>query len=450
MVSRPYHTNRESFDNRAEISSSFQTSAILFLLMHVPFAVALKSSSTLASVHALGMLLIGLFLVANDKEPDRLIYLTAYMVGAEPLWRLAHAAVFWEYDKYSVSLLLILAMLKNNRVSRADKRIMLYFLLLIPSIIVLPEFDRKSISFNMSGPLALAVATMFFTTISLKRPQIAKLFIALLAPIIGAAFLATSGTLQYEHIALSGSSKITSAGYGPNQMSSMLGLGGLIAILYALIYREHKRLKKLMILILIWLGTQSALTFSRGGVWTMFGGMTVIVFYLIRDRRHRQSIFLGGTLLLLVSSYVLLPMLNDFTKGTLGKRFQDFDATGREDIVRADLAIFKDNLLFGIGPGESRRVHKLMLGSPKAAHTEYSRLLAEHGSFGMAALFVMIVIAYKRAKAKTHPVEKASTVALTAWAVLFLFHAAIRLCAPCFVFGLGGSNLLIITETKSS
>jgi hypothetical protein len=203
------------------------------------------------------------------------------MVGAEPLWRLGHASVFWEYGKYAVSLLLILSLLQQNKLSRADKIPLLYFCLLLPSLLVMPAFDRQAISFNLSGPFALAVAAMFFSTVKLNRAQLATLMVIMLAPIVGCAFLATSGTLAYEHITFSASTRVTSAGYGPNQMSSMLGLGGLLAfLLFIIVQRDQKLFARLMLPVCLWLTVQCVLTYSRGGFWTLVVSVSVAAFYL--------------------------------------------------------------------------------------------------------------------------------------------------------------------------
>ena len=59
----------------------------------------------------------------------------------------------------------------------------------------------------------------------------------------------------------------------------------------------------------------------------------------------------------------------------------------------ADLFIFVNNPIFGVGPGigyYERLNHGL--SQRVSAHTEYSRLLAEHG---IAGIFVLLFILYK-------------------------------------------------------
>lgn len=426
-----------------EISVPSSLVVLLFLVSHAPLVMAMKDSSSLATIHALGTLALGLFFLAVDREPYRVIYVMAYMVGAQLLWRISQANVYWEYGKYAVSLLLILAMLKYHRLSKADKKPLLYLVLLLPSIFVLPVFDRIGISFNLSGPLCLAVAAMFFSTVKLSRAQTARLFIAMLVPIVGVALLATSGTLAHEYLTIDESSKITSAGYGPNQVSSILGLGGMLTCLYAIIYREKKLIKMLMVALTIWLMAQSALTFSRGGLWTGFGAILVAAFYLIRDRKTRRAILLGGLVFFIIGLYIILPKLDEFTQGKLTERFQNFRPTGRDRILLSDLIIFRGNLLLGVGPGQSKHYRGSLYRYRRArAHTEFSRMLSEHGIFGLMALLILLKMSFQRYRSALTPQQKAIVLSFTIWAMLFMLHAGMRLAAPSFLFGLASATAL--------
>ena len=75
-------------------------------------AYLMRISFIVATVHALTILALGLWFILRDKQPFRLIYLTGYIAGADVLWRMTKAAVFWEFSKYLLCLLFILGMLK--------------------------------------------------------------------------------------------------------------------------------------------------------------------------------------------------------------------------------------------------------------------------------------------------------------------------------------------------
>jgi O-antigen ligase len=404
----------------------------------------MRSFPLVATVHALGTFALGLIWLARDSVPYRLIYLAAYITGAEMLWRMTNAAVFWEFGKYSISLLLILAMLKHQRLSRADKRPFLYFILLLPSAIL--ALDRDKLSFNLSGPFSLAVAAMFFSTVRLARDQMERIFIAIVLPIVGVSFLALSSTLSATDLVFSGGANtITSGNIGPNQVSASLGLGLLAAVLFVVCRREKSLLSLVMLGCAVWLGAQCALTFSRGGLLTAFGAIAVALVYLLRDRRSRGVALAAVVTTLLITVSLVIPFLADFTEGQIGSRFSDLNLTGRDIIMESDWLAFQENPLFGVGPGNSPEYHARTFRAA-LAHTEYTRMLSEHGLFGLLSLLMLLLMALQRFGAKLPPLEKAYVVSFTVWGLLYMFHSAMRLVMPGFMFGLAGAILVAETE----
>ncbi len=204
----------------------------LFLLAHPVLALAMKASSAISTLHALATLGIGLLWIFKSRSPDKVIPVMGYIIGAEVVWRGTRASVFWEFGKYSLGLLAIAALLKFGLLKRAQKMPLLYFLLLLPSIFVLPFFDKDMISFNLSGPFALAMTTAFLSTRRMDEFLFRRVLLAMLAPILGLSALALVSTVTADVIEFGASTKVTSAGIGPNQVSSILGLGALLALFY--------------------------------------------------------------------------------------------------------------------------------------------------------------------------------------------------------------------------
>jgi O-antigen ligase len=136
--------------------------------------------------------------------------------------------------------------------------------------------------------------------------------------------------------------------------------------------------------------------------------------------------------------FVIWPRLDEFTSGGLSARFQDTNTTGRDDLSMEDLKLFARHPLLGVGPGRSAFEHDLGL----AAHTEFSRLLAEHGLFGCAWMLVMALAAYRNVKRGRSPYERGFSVAMMTWGFLFMANSAMRLVAPCLTFGMGFVQLL--------
>jgi len=431
------------------LAHSYSIRMVVFILLHIPLAYAMDRVQALARIHAVITLVLAVFWLLTHRDPQRLISLTAYVTGAEVLWRMTGGDVSWESAKYAVAIFLILATLKYRRLLVADKRPIAYFLLLLPSCLLLPAFDRQAIAFNLSGPLALAVATMFFSTVRLSKHHLQQICLAILAPVVGSGYLATFSTLTAEELVFGrGSSWIAAGDYGPNQMSAILGLGALVALLFAVTDREHGLLRAFVLVCSLWLAAQAALTFSRGGVWTALGAMLVVALYVVRDSHFHRATTVGTTMLLLLAGYLLIPALDNFTGGALASRYTSLDLTGRDLIVRADLLAFRDNPLFGVGPGQSRAYHAILYQSAMT-HTEFSRLLAEHGTLGLISLLILLALALQHARIPAPPLQKAYIVSLTVWAMLYMLHAAMRLVAPSFVFGLAAATFVGSAQVTS-
>ena len=197
----------------------------------------------------------------------------------------------------------------------------------------------------------------------------------------------------------------------------------------------------------IWLLAQAALTFSRGGFWAAIGAMAVATSYMLRNRRSRAIFISTGTVIFLVSYFLVLPALDDFTGNALRARYRNFETTGRDKIIRADLMTFREHPLLGVGPHQSKAYHSVLFRF-SSAHTEYTRLLAEHGSLGLLALLTLLWMSLKRFLRRLPPTSKAYVLSFTVWALLFMFHSAMRLVAPSFIFGLGSATISLEAEAE--
>src|SRR5215212_5421371 len=78
---------------------------VVFLIAHIPLAFLLRQSAALATLHALATLGIGLLWACFDRRQERTVYVIAYITGAEVLWRMTDARVFWEFGKYAIVLI---------------------------------------------------------------------------------------------------------------------------------------------------------------------------------------------------------------------------------------------------------------------------------------------------------------------------------------------------------
>lgn len=95
-----------------------------------------------------------------------------------------------------------------------------------------------------------------------------------------------------------------------------------------------------------------------------------------------------------------------------------------------------------VGPGVSKEYHGRLFAKA-AAHTEYTRLLAEHGFFGVCVLLILGLSVRRRFRSADSLLERAIVMSLTAWALLTMSHAAMRVAAPGFIFGLAAATFVL-------
>ncbi len=426
---------------------------VLFFFAHFPLFVLMYLARPVATAHAGATFLVGLYVALGDKTKlYRVAYVGAYICGSEVLWRMAKAGVFWEFGKYATSALFFLALLRLGRLKMPILPL-LYMAMLIPSIVLtatanLPQDaidsgvdPRDLISFNMSGPLGLFVCTWFFSSMKFTRPQLQKLFLVLISPIVGIGIYTLITTLSAKAIKFTGESNFaTSGGFGPNQVSSMLGLGAMLAFLYMQGDKVSPTVRMLMLGGMLFMAMQSAMTFSRGGLYNAAIGAMLAVLFLFRDGRSRVKIIFSILLFGLALQYFVIPQLDNFTGGAITHRFQDASLTGRDELALGDFALWAGHPVFGVGPGMAKWDRQVDF-IPAAAHTEFTRLVAEHGTFGLVAFLLLLLMAVRSVQLARDPWHKALVAAMLGWAFVFMMNAAMRLVAPAFILGLTMAQL---------
>ena len=240
------------------------------------------------------------------------------------------------------------------------------------------------------------------------------------------------------------SNAITSGGFGPNQVSAILGLGALLCWLFIITQKKFTTVCWIMSGLMVGFLAQAILTFSRGGVYNFMLVAPLATLYLMRKRQKVLSILVFSALMVSIFVFLVIPKMERFTGGKLGARFSDTGTTGRWELIKLDLELWEKNFLFGVGPGISaserfqtdRSGMVTSSGAYMAAHTEYSRLLAEHGLLGLIALFLlglMFLQAFLRAPT---PLAKGLTLAFMLWSLAEMTHAAMRLAAISYFYAL--------------
>lgn len=410
--------------------------ALLFA-SHVPIALVVERSGVAATLYGLAALGFGLWAALSGRF-ETAIYTVSYIVGAEVLWRMSDSLLFWEHGKYAVSLILIVLLLRTRQL-RAPALPLFYFLLLLPAAALtayhlVPNQARQYISFNLSGPFVLLLSAWFFSRTLLTEHQLKKLMLWTVAPLIGigtlTAYFIWSG--QVEHFGTESNMEVT-GGFSPNQVSAVLGLGVMFCLLYFIRWGRKRSHKVVLIVTAIFLAAQSALTFSRGGLVTAIAGLCAGSIFMFRDGPSLRRLTGLAAVVLIFVSYIVLPRLNALTEGALLQRFTEATLSNRGEILVDDLQVWMDRPFVGVGPGLAKDYRELR---GAAAHTEYTRMLAEHGLLGVISLvllgaFVLKSIIHARASPYAGLI-----VATLAWSLLFMVHSAMRVAAPGFLIGL--------------
>ncbi len=418
--------------------------------LHGVLGLVLDRSVSLATAHALVTVAVAGIIVLQTRNLVRVAQAVAYLAVADVLWRTTEAGFFYEGAKYAIVVILAVAMVRFFRSLRGLVLPAAYMATFLPAVVLSAlvlgpsGLARSLISANLSGPLALATAVAFFAQVRPTLEGFRAVLWAMLGPITAVGAIAAvstranRGTIAFKDA----SNFVTSGGFGPNQVSALLGLGGLICLLLAL--TDNLRRRQVMeVTLAVGLLTQATLTFSRGGLVSV---LVALVGCAVALARHGHSAArLVGILAALVAAaaFIVLPRLDTFTGGALSERFTSVDTTNRVIFVEKDVAIFRDSPTTGVGLGVSS-LARGGGGDRVSAHTEFTRLLAEQGILGLGSIFLLLLMAIRSARRASPGVARALAVAMAMWGLTEMAHSAMRIATIPFVFALAvaAGNLL--------
>ena len=421
---------------------------VAFLGAHVPLGLIMDGSASVARLHALATMAVTVGGAFVFRRIAPIIYSIVYLVMCGVLWRMTEAGAPWEIGKHALWLTAAIVLFRFHR--RLPPPLPLFYLaLLLPgaAITVLdvgPSAGRTQIVFNLAGPLALAAGTAMFSLVRFSPRDFRRVVYLGIAPVASIWIIAFTALLQVEEFTTE-SSKEAVGGFGPNQVSTILGLGALLAILWG--FRDNSSIHRLVLGVagLTFLA-QSVLTFSRGGLYNTLAALLAVgVLYVRRPGRIFGALVVLG--LVVAMGALLFNRVDDFTDGNLGKRFSDTNVTGRDELARDDLSIWAQEPVTGVGAGQSRFA-RTGLREGSAAHTEFTRLLAEHGVLGLMALGVLGVIAAQNLRGRVELWEQAWSLALMVWTAAAMANAAMRVGAISLAFALAAVRAVVPDRTE--
>lgn len=402
---------------------------------------------------------IGLYYAVTDFKRYPAYLFAAYLVGIELLGRMSASGVPHEFTKYAVGLLLGISIIRG--IGIIYKPYVWYMLLLLPAILLTDggnlEATRQLISANLSGPLCLAISVIYFYNRRITLVDTKKLFIVILFPLATILGYLVIKTPDFSEIEFGYQSNFVTSVYGPNQMSSILGLGiliiGLSYLLKIRLFGSHIVALGFVSFLLF----RGLLTFSRGGMLTPAILLVLVFLYYTWkvvgfNKNTMRVIFFSVFLLGLVS--ILFNYADEITGNKLGDRYagrkggkqiEDIDklTSGRTRITYLDWQIFTDNPIVGVGVGMGKFSRaKYKFGVEAAAHNEFSRTLAEHGLLGIGALMILLTMPIQRFFHNKKIMERIMIICFIGFCFVFMTHAATRLAAPCFLYGFAFASFI--------
>jgi len=439
--------------------SSINVEYIQLLLIHIGIAFAIYLYRPISPIILFGVLAYFTFLIVqNENRNNEALMAAAYIAGAEVFFRATDGMVFYETGKYMVIIFLVIGMFFKGTSSKTTP-FWFYLLILVPGIIVASitisyEADfRNLIAFNLSGPVALGVSALYCYYKKIKKEDFQKVILMLLLPLLAHMFYLYLYTpsLREGIISMSGNYAAT-GGYGPNQISTVLGMGAFLLVT-RLFTVKHKLINIIDLVLLGMMGYRAVITFSRGGVFTAVISTVAFlaIFYYKQDRKEQAKT--NFKIVLLGIAIFLIWMFSSIqTFGLIENRYESRNAagelksditTGRVELLETELHAFYYNPFIGIGVGAGRAYREENLGIEINTHNEISRLLSEHGLLGVFALLILIfvpILFWTKFRNNYY------FLAFMAFWFLTINHSAMRIAMPAFVYGL--ALLYIVDEKK--
>ena len=251
-----------------------------------------------------------------------------------------------------------LTFLVFGSINGSGRTALLYLGLLLPSSIVTiatpRRLARQAIAFALAGPSALAAIVILLSQVRIEpwlyRRMLWTMVISGVGPLAIALtaindYIVNTGTLEFDDE----SNFITSGGFGPVQVSSVMGLTALVAILLCLVEGELVP-RVLAGLIALGATVQSFLTFSRGGMFATAFALAGLALsqagsrdtrrrvLLRRRRRVRHRLLPGG------------PARGRASPTASSPNASGAPSPGAPRLANNDIQIFRHHLAFGVGP----------------------------------------------------------------------------------------------------
>jgi hypothetical protein len=282
---------------------SFRLSYIYIVLIHCIIAVVIFAVPFLSKILALLIPIIGFYIVQKTKNSNNeVLLIAAYLVGIEVFLRMTGGNFNNEYVKVSVIFFMLLGMMYSNFSLNAFVY-WFFLILLIPGILVastVTDYDidvKKALFFNLSGPICLAICAIYMFKRRVVFSDLQNIVLAMGLPILTTTvYLFLYNPSVKDVVTGTQSNFETSGGFGPNQVSTILGLGIFIFFSQLVLFSKTKKEMILNGFLLLFVSYRGIVTFSRGGIITgvvMIGCLLVLLyFFQMQKGKANLSLFL--------------------------------------------------------------------------------------------------------------------------------------------------------------
>jgi hypothetical protein len=426
---------------------------VFLVALHILIGVAIYSNLFLSKIYSLLLFLVGLYFVIKTRNKNNeVLYASAYIIGSEVFLRMTDGNPNHEFAKYSVIIFLVMGMIYSG-ISKNATAYWLYLILLIPGVIIgVYALDyganiRKAIAFNISGPACLGIAALYCFNRKIAISQINNLLLVMGLPIISCAtylYLFTPN-IKAALVTGTGSNGELSGGFGPNQVATILGLGMFIFFTRLIFSSKSKVIFIINLVLALYISYRGMLTFSRGGMITGFVMIIVLLFVIYINSKNTSKLKLNYLIGFLIITMIAVWVFTSYqTDGFIDKRYANQDAlgrtksdrfTGRGQIAEEEVDMFLSSPFFGVGVAKGTEIRTQRRGMIDnfASHNEITRMLAEHGFFGILALLVLFItplFLYYNNR------QNIFLLCFVIFWLLTINHAAMRTASPCFIYAL--------------
>ena len=423
------------------------------IIIHIALAIAVYFFEPLSKVYFLSILILSLYNIFNASPKKRYLYVLiscAYVVGSEVFLRMTGGNFIYEASKYFIIIFLLIGIFTGDGLNKKSYIYVLYLLVLIPGIIVASttlDYEtnvRKAVAFNLSGPVCLGVTALYCYKRHMKIKDLQTVLLAIILPMISTTVYLFLYNPSIKDV-LSGtqSNFQASGGFGPNQVATVLGLGVFLLAGRLFLQSKVMLLKIVNVFILALMTYRAIITFSRGGVLVAIITIIafIVMFYFKSSTLTKSRILYTGLIFgmgILFTWYI--SSLN--TNGLIDKRYSNQDALGRDKIdvstgrgalFANELNEFFENPFLGVGVGKLKELRFEKEGVKAASHNEMSRIVGEHGLFGVIAFSILLLAPLFLRFRNRNNIYFYSFYLF--W-FLTINHSSMRIAAPAFIYGL--------------